>query len=115
MVPVGGEPSAKENQSLALALQEYSRRSRPDDLSALTRFLERHASSPWKSALLSSMGVEYYKTAHYSLALEAWKEAWSLGQRATDSPGRFAADDTLCELAQLYSRLGRMNDLAALL
>jgi len=56
-----------------------------------------------------------YNTAYYSRALEAWQEAWALGQKATDAKGKFLADRAVCELAGLYSRLGRMNELEALL
>ena len=65
--------------------------------------------------MLTDLGLDYYNTAHYSLALEAWLEAWSLGQKATDARGKFLADRAVCELAGLYSRLGRMDKLEALL
>ncbi|MBI3851714.1 MAG: hypothetical protein HY298_15780 [Verrucomicrobia bacterium] len=115
LVPIGGEPSAEENTALAAALLGYAKRSGPDDFASLTGFLEKHPRSPWRAALLTDLGLEYYNTAHYSLALEAWQEAWSLGQKATDARGKFLADRAVCELAGLYSRLGRMNELAALL
>lgn len=115
LVPVGGEPSADENRSLARSLQTYSRRSAPDDFSSLTGFLSLHPNTPWKAALLTSLGLEYYNTAHYSMALDAWREAWKLAQTAADAPGKFLADRAVCELASLYSRLGRMTELAALL
>ncbi len=50
-----------------------------------------------------------------SRALEAWREAWALGLQATDARGKFLADRAACELAGLYSRLGRMEELEALL
>ena len=115
LVPTGGTPGAAENAALSSALVEYSKRATPDDFSSLTAFLQKHPRSAWKPALLTSLGLEYYKAAYYSLALEAWQEAWVLGQNATDIPGKFLGDRAVCELAGLYSRLGRMNELEALL
>jgi RHS repeat-associated protein len=115
LVPTGGTPGAAENAALASALVEYTKRAIPDDFSSLTAFLQKHPRSAWKPALLTSLGLEYYKAAYYSLALETWEEAWVLGQKATDIPGKFVADRALCELAALYSRLGRMAELEALL
>lgn len=115
LVLVGGEPSGAENAALAGALVEFSKRAMHDDFSALTLFLSNHPESPWNAALLTSLGLEFYKSAYYSRALEAWREAWALGQKAMDLEGKFLADRAVCELAGLYSRLGRMNDLEALL
>jgi RHS repeat-associated protein len=115
LVPVGNQQSALENAALAKALVEYSRRAAHDDFSALTQFLKNHPDSPWAAALLTVLGLEYYNSAYYSRALEAWREAWALGQNATNLQGKFLADRAACELAGLYSRLGRMNDLETLL
>jgi RHS repeat-associated protein len=115
LVPVGGSPTAGENSALAAALQNYTKRSQSDDFSDLTGFLEKHPQSAWNAALLTSLGLEYYNTAYYSRALDAWTRAWALGQKAVNAEGKFLADRAVCELAGLYSRLGRMNELEALL
>jgi RHS repeat-associated protein len=114
LVPIGGEPSAAENADLADALLGYAKRSGPDDFSALTDFLKEHPKSPWAAALLTDMGIEYYNTAHYSLALEAWSKAWELGQNATEPNARAIADLTVGELAGLEARLGRVAELEVL-
>src|SRR5258706_10929285 len=88
LVPIGGEPGADENAALAGALLGYAKRSGPDDFSSLTGFLEGHLQSPWRAALLTDLGLEYYNTAHYSLALEAWEKAWPLARDATDWKGK---------------------------
>src|SRR5215471_628170 len=84
LVPVGGEPTAAENADLARALRGYASRSGPDDFSALTGFLTLHPQSPWAAALLTDLGFEYYNTAHYSLALDAWRLASEAGKGASD-------------------------------
>jgi RHS repeat-associated protein len=115
LAPIGSEPSGEENAALAAALRGYAKRSGPDDFSSLMAFLDAHPASPWRAALLVNLGIEYYNTAYYSRALEAWREAWALGQKATNAAGRSLADRAVCELAGLYSRLGRMSELEALL
>ena len=52
LVPVGGEPNADENATLAAALLGYAKRSGPDDFASLMGFLERHPNSPWRASLL---------------------------------------------------------------
>jgi RHS repeat-associated protein len=115
LVPIGGEPSAAENADLSAALRGYAQRNGPDDFSTLTRFLDEHPQSPWRAALLTGLGLEYYNTAHYSLCLEAWKEAWMLGKNATDANSKSIGDRAGGELAYLYAKLGRTTELEALL
>jgi RHS repeat-associated protein len=114
LVPVGGEPTADENAALAAALQQYSKRG-ADDFSILTRFVEQHPQSPWNASLLTGLGLEYYNTAHYSQALAAWNQAWGLSKDAKEPKGKAIADHAVGELAYMYARLGRMNELNALL
>lgn len=115
LVPVGGEPTPAENTALAAALRGYAVRNSPDDFSSLTDFLDQHPNSPWAAALLTDLGLEYYNTAHYSLALEAWGKAWNLAKDATDAKGKAIGDCAVGELAYMYARLGRMTELEALL
>jgi RHS repeat-associated protein len=115
LIPVGGEPTASENTDLAAALVGYTQRRGPDDFASLTEFRDRHPKSPWCAALLTGLGMEYYNTAHYSRALQAWSEAWTLAKDATDPKGKALGDRTAGELAYMYSRLGRTEELAALL
>jgi RHS repeat-associated protein len=115
LVPVGGEPSVEENAALAGALLGYAKRTGPDDFSSLTEFLDTHPNSTWRAALLTGLGFEYYNTAHYSLALEAWREALQHTGDAKDTAGRLVLARAGEELASMYGRLGRMPELEALL
>ena len=115
LMPVGGVPSVAENAGLAAALRAYAQRNTPDDFTSLTRFIEQHPKSPWRAALLTGLGSEYYNTAHYSLALDAWKSALAQGGGVAASPGSTVLARATEELATLYSRLGRMSELEALL
>jgi RHS repeat-associated protein len=115
LVPVGGEPGEAENADLAAALRGYAKRNGPDDFASLTRFLERHPGSPWAAALLADLGLEYYNTAHYSLALQAWQQVWTLGQNARSARAKALTDRAGGELACMYARLGRMTELETFL
>jgi RHS repeat-associated protein len=115
LVPIGGSPTTEENSALAAALLGYAKRSGPDDFASLTGFLERHPQSSCRASLLTGLGLEYYNTAHYSLALDAWQEAWALAKDAPDRKAKAIADRAGGELAFMYARLGRMTELEALL
>jgi RHS repeat-associated protein len=115
LVPMGGEPGADENAGLAAALLDYAKRSGPDDFASLESFLKQHPKSPWAASLQLGLGLEYYNTAHYSLALTAWARAWALAKDETDPKGKVIGDRAGGELAYMYARLGRMKDLDELL
>ncbi len=115
LVVVGGEPTAAENSALAAALLRYAKRSGPDDFSGLTDFLQQHPQSPWTAALLTDLGLEYYNTAHYSLAMDAWREAWALAKNATDRKALALVHRAFGELIYMDARLGRMDDIETLL
>jgi RHS repeat-associated protein len=114
LVPIGGQPTIAENSDLAAALLGYAKRTSPDDFTSLTGFLEKHSQSAWAGALLTDLGLEYYNTAHYSLALEAWNKAWELGQNATEPKAKAIVDRAVGELAGLEARLGRVAELEVL-
>ena len=115
MVPVGGVPSAADNVALAAALSGYSNRSGPDDFSSLDGFLWKRPDSPWRAALLLNLGLEAYRTGHYSRTFNAWAEAWKLAQDAAEPAAKGIADRAVGELALMYARVGRTDELAALL
>lgn len=115
LVPMGGEPTTEENAALAAALLGYAKRSGPDDFASLTAFLEKHPKSPWRRGLLTGLGSEYYNTAHYSLALQAWSDALNPPYKAASVEGMVVLSRAAEELASLYARLGRMTELEALL
>ncbi|MCW5554807.1 MAG: hypothetical protein KIS67_21920 [Verrucomicrobiae bacterium] len=115
LVPIGGEPGAEENAALAAALLGYAERGGSDDFSSLTGFLEKHPQSPWRAALLTGLGAEYYNTAHYSLALEAWRKALTQHHGATNVEGIIVLARATESLASLLARLGRMTELETLL
>jgi RHS repeat-associated protein len=115
LVPLGGEPTAQENQALATALSSYLRGQRRDALSGLVGFLGQHPTSPWRASLLLNLGLTYRRTAYYSRALAAWEQAWTLAKDGTDAASVAVADRAIGELAELNARLGRADVLESLL
>jgi len=115
LIPIGGEPGVAENSALASALTSYAKREGPDDFSSLTGFLDTHPQSPWRAALLTDLGLEYYNTAYYSRALAAWSEAWSLAKNVTEAKGKAIADRAFGELVAMHARIGDMAEVEGLL
>jgi hypothetical protein len=115
LVPIGANPTPAENAALVAAINDYSRRAGLQDFSSLTGFLEAYPKSSWNAALLTDLGIDYYKTGRYSKALTAWCQAWDLAKAATDPRGKALADRAAGELACMYARLGRVTELEALL
>jgi RHS repeat-associated protein len=115
LVPVGGRPTDLENSALSMALMNYAKRSGPDDFSALTGFLQAYPQSPWSVSLLTDLGLEYYNTAHYSLAIDAWSKAWAQVNNVTNGNALAVVDRALGELIYMDARLGRMDEIASLL
>jgi YD repeat-containing protein len=115
LVPMGARTSVQENQALSGALLAYLRGRDVENVSPILAFLEAHPGSAWSTSLLTDMGIVYRRTGHYSKALKAWEDAWTLGKHETDPRASAIADRALAELAELYSRLGRLEALETLL
>jgi RHS repeat-associated protein len=111
LIPAGGEPSLDENAALATALATYAKRASADDFSSLTEFLRKHPQSAWAASLLTNLGFEYYNTAHYSRALDAWSRAWQLTRTSAVPLVKVLADRAGGEFANLSAKLGRMSEL----
>jgi RHS repeat-associated protein len=110
-----GATSAAENVALAKALLAYLDRPSRDDLGPLEAFLRSRPGSAWRPSLLASLGVVARRTGHYSKALDLGKEAWNAAKGETDRHRRATADRAFAEVAELYARLGRVEELEALL
>lgn len=66
LVPMCAEPTPEENADFAAALVNYAEGGDPDDFSPLTAFLDAHPGSPWNGALLTNLGLVYYRRGRYS-------------------------------------------------
>ena len=115
LVPMGAEPTPGENADFAAALTAFAECGAPDDFSALTEFLDAHPRSPWNGALLTNLGLIYYRRGYYSRALQAWESASAVAMIVTDPAQKPLADRAIGELAYLLAKIGRVSELDALL
>lgn len=113
-------PSDVETRALALALAAYEKEAAPQldrsrvDLAPLERFLAAHPASPWTAALQANLGQEYYQRGFFTRALQAWRQAWEIGQSETEPARAAIADRALAELVRMLARLGRVEELGPL-
>ena len=109
-----GQPGDAENQALASALMVYRARTVEDEFGPLVGFLDQFPESPWRLALLTNLGIGYFKTGHFSKAMTAWGAAWQIGKGEDDQRIKPIADRAIGELAKLNARLGRVDQLEAI-
>ncbi len=108
--------TAEERTACAQALLDYQSLRIPEKVDALTGFLAAHPESPYRLAVLTTLGGIYYRTTQLSAALEAYEQAWAIGAAPDIDPKASAmAGKAAGELALMYARLGRYESLEALL
>ena len=115
LVPILVSPSPQDNRALAQAIVAYLHGNGGEETQAFETYLEAHATTPWRASVLTGLGVIYRRTGYFSRALRAWEEAWAIGKMAQDPRERALANRAVGELAQLNARLGRFEELRALL
>jgi RHS repeat-associated protein len=105
----------RDNVALARALCDYTGQSDTENFDALTSYIERNPTSRWRASLLLNLGLRLKKSGYFTRALSAWQLAWNEARTAGDASGRLVGDAAVGELADLTSRLGRVDALEALL
>lgn len=106
LVPLG-RATVAETADLKQAIQRYQTRGVTEDLSSFDAFLTAHPESAWRPSLLLDLGLTYRHTGYFLRALRAWEAAWSSSKGDGSLAGRRVADRAVCELIELYCRLGR--------
>lgn len=108
--PTGPVPAA-EQAAFQRFSDVFSQRTERDDFSAPEEFLRQFPRGAWAPALKSRLAEEYYATGWYSKAIRALEEVWDeRGDNAT-ATGRYLSTHVGVQLAELYARLGRREDL----
>jgi hypothetical protein len=115
LVAIGGDGTENEDQALVTALQTYQKRKSYEDVFPITSYLEANSQSPWKFSLLANLGIVYRKTGHFSKAIDAWEQAWTLGKNEKSVGGQALANRVVTDLMSLDSSLGRTERLASLI
>ncbi len=109
-----GASAPGEDADLLQAIRQYRTRTSPDDYQALTGFLNSHPQSVWQVALLTNLGLAYYQDGRFTLAIDAWENAWRLGKDATEPHAKVLVDRALGELMRMHARIGHAERLQAL-
>lgn len=115
LVPTGDDVMSEEIADLVTALNHFSNRKQGDDFTALEEYVASHPQSPWKMAVLTNLGVLYYKAGYFSKTMPTFLNAWEAGKNATEINARRLADRAAGEYAKMLARLGRYEDLKAFL
>ena len=115
LVPVGGVPSLEANRLLVDSLKRYASRSMASDVSSITDYLKTYPSSPWAAALWVNLGQIYYRGGFFSLALDAWGQAWQAGREDRTPRGKALVDRAVGELARMHARIGHVEQLTHLM
>jgi RHS repeat-associated protein len=108
-------PTDTESLVLIDSLEKFRARAVRDDFSELENFLRNFPDSAWAISLRTVLGGEYYRTGHYSKAIDSYKAAWELGKGFTNEVPVSLANEAVAELGLMYARLGRMEEIAQLL
>lgn len=113
--PDAAGESGQDEEKLALALKAFDIRKDPDDATVLENYISQNPSSPWTAGLRVTCGVRLYHQGRFSEALDCFEKAWSALKDSKDPKVREASVTAAAELAGLYARLGRMEELSAVL
>lgn len=114
LVP-SGATSPEANAELGRALRSYLAESTREQVRALEEYLAENPSSPWRVSLLSNLAIVGRRTGFFSRTLEYGEKAWLEGRDSTVPAVRALAARALAERAELLARLGRVEDVKALL
>jgi RHS repeat-associated protein len=114
LVP-SGATSPEANAALGKALRSYLAESTREQVRALEEFLEDQPSSPWRVSVLANLAIVGRRTGFFSRTLEYGEKAWLEGRESTVPAVRALAARALAERAELLARLGRVDDVRALL
>ncbi len=103
-----------ESASLTRALRVYRNQTDPQDVAPLIAFLQQYPQSRWRASLLLNLRLLYRHSGYITRALAAFEESWALAKKQTLAYPAAIADRAVTELADLNSRLGRMDRLQTL-
>lgn len=105
----------KEEEILGVALKLYVARSQSIDATALEGYISENPASPWVPSLKITVGKHLYHQGRFSEALAHFEESWNALKGSNDQRVIEASVSAAAELAGLYARLGRMDELEAVL
>jgi RHS repeat-associated protein len=108
------ETTLEQDKALLAAVQQYQAKTNDDDYHALTDFVNAYPESGWRVALQTNLGLSYYQAGRFSMAIDAWEDAWRLGKNVTEPRGKALVDRALGELMRMHARIGHAQRLKEL-
>lgn len=108
--------SADEDRALDAAIAAFQTAASPDGfpLAGFARFAESYPRSAWRVAVLTNLGLAYYRAGYFGRALDSWQVAWNEGRNARDARAKALVDRAVGELARMHARLGHVDELERL-
>ena len=113
--PVSPDSTVAERTALAAALNTWLTRPVMDDMSALEGFIQAYPNSPWLPSLHLNLGRYGYNTGHFSKAMAEWDAAWNITKEMNGAEATAIANAAVAESAVMMARIGRKDELSALL
>ena len=110
-----GASAVGEDAALGDALRGYVIGSDVNDYAPLESFLVSYPDSVYAAFLHSRLAKVYYQQGRYSKSLAASERAWLLSRGNESVDGRRLAADSGADLGRMLSRVGRVDELRALL
>jgi len=107
-----------EDEDLAKSLTDFKAASASghrDDFSALTGYLERHATSGWNTSLLVNLGDMQMNRGFFTKALSSWEAAWRLSSTSTDHDTKLLVDHAVASAARTRTTFGQYEEAARML
>ncbi|MBC2604096.1 RHS repeat-associated core domain-containing protein [Puniceicoccus vermicola] len=115
-VPVGEEPGVEETEAFRIVVESLRDWREEDGLVEALAWLQLNPNSPWAPALRANLGMIYSQSGSFTRAIEEWKAAWEATKDAPQGTHEYHfANRVASELSALYSRLGRVPELAGVL
>ncbi len=113
--PVSPDSTVAERTALSTALNAWQVRPVADEMSVLEGFIQTYPDSAWVPSLRLNLGRYYYNTGHFSKAIAEWDAAWNFTKDMSGAEATAIANAAVAESAVMMARIGRKDELSALL
>jgi RHS repeat-associated protein len=113
-------PTSKlEDAALEAAIAAFHHPSKPptdftDLAQPFVAFLSQYPQSAWRMAVLTNLGLGFYKAGYFTKATDAWEKAWNAGRGVTAPQAKALTDRAVGELARMHARVGHAKELERL-
>jgi len=110
-----GKASTDEDKILKVIMDKYQGSGKLMDTGGLEEYIQLHPHSRWNPSLLLSLGRVYYLNGYFVRAINAWSNSWSAVRHTEDIPSRELGDRAVAELLHLLAKIGRYDEMEAII